>query len=218
MLRQAGQIYVAFDVKETRRLRQYVADVEELVGSSFFSPGKEMLTLSSELGAPLQTQLTYAGEEAVRAIVGLFRQLYNHREPTSYNQILKLLSKHADDHNGPLQDQAIEALRELQKWEKNALRPTVALNWRHVGPEGQVREEVLTPAVLIDLFLHGRYLHKGNQKSDKLDAWPLADAAQHSFLGAIRALSQVWWVGRNVVSAVLGEPALLDRPAGETSP
>lgn len=213
VLHQATKIYAPFDSRETRRLRQYVADVEELVGSSFFSAG-EKLTLTSELGGPLQTQLTYPGEEAVRAIVGLFRQLYNHHEPTSYRQILKLLTKHAGEKEGSLREQAVEELRGLRAWEKEALRPTVQLNMQTTGPDGAVvSAEELTPAVLIDLFLHGRYLHKGNEKSDKLNAWPLAHVAQHSFLGAIRSLSQVWWVGRNVVKEVLAEPRLLDQSA-----
>lgn len=211
VLRQPRQIYAPFDIGETRRLRQYVADVEELVGSSFFSPGEETLTLTSELGGPLQTKLTYAGEEAVRAIVGLFRQLYNHHEPTSYHQTLKLLIEHAWEKQGPLREQAVEELRGLRAWEKEALRPTVAMKTQTTGADGQVvNEEELTPTVLIDLFLHGRYL-QGNEKSAKLEAWPLAHVAQHTFLGAIRSLSQVWWVGRNVVAQALAEPALLDQ-------
>jgi len=69
--------------------------------------------------------------------------------------------------------------------------------------------------VLIDLFLHGKYLHKANEKSDKLAAWPLAHVAQQVFFGAITALSQVYWVGRNVVAEVLKVAALLNAaPAG----
>jgi hypothetical protein len=64
--------------------------------------------------------------------------------------------------------------------------------------------------VLIDLFLHGKYLHKGNEKSDKLAAWPLAHLLQDSFFGAMKQLSQIYWVGRNVVAEVLKVPALLD--------
>jgi hypothetical protein len=95
VLRLAADIYTPFGAQETRRLRGYIADVEELVGSTFFQPGEQKLTLSAELGGPLQSSLTYPGEEAVRAVVGLFRQLYNHHEATSYHQILKLLSRHA---------------------------------------------------------------------------------------------------------------------------
>jgi hypothetical protein len=68
----------------------------------------------------------------------------------------------------------------------------MALRWTHCRPDGSVAyEEELTPEVLIDLLLHGRYVHKGNEKSDKLDAWPLAHVAQQSFFDAMHGLSQV---------------------------
>lgn len=168
------------------------------------------------MGGPLQSTLVYSGEESVRAVVGLFRQLYNHGEPTSYHQIVKLLSRHVHERGSEYRDAAGAELRALRQWEQDALRPTMALKWQHARPDGSIAyEEEFTPAVLIDLFLHGKYLHKGNEKSDKLAAWPLAHVAQHAFFGAMRALSEVYFVGRNVVAEVLKVPALLDAaPAG----
>jgi len=211
VLRLAAEIYSPFEIRETHRLRGYVYDVEELVGSAFFRPGEQKLTLSAEMGGPLQTTLVYPGEEAVRAVVGLFRQLYNHHEPTSYHQIIKLLSRHVHEHGSQHRDSAVAELKALREWEKDALRPTFALNWQHARPDGSIAyEEDLTPEVLIDLFLHGKYLHKANEKSDKLAAWPLAHVAQQVFFGAMTALSEVYWVGRNVVAEVLKVPALLE--------
>jgi hypothetical protein len=211
VLAEAADVYTPFDERETKRLRQYVADVEEMVASAFFQPGKQTLTLSAEMGGPLQSTLIYPGEEAVRAVVGLFRQLYNHHEPTSYHQVLKLLGRHVHDRDGDHRDAALAELKALREWEKDALQPGMALRWQHCRPDGSVaHEEDLTPAVLIDLFLHGRYMHKGNEKSDKLDAWPLAHVAQQSFFDAMHGLSQVYWVGANVVREILKVPALLD--------
>lgn len=208
--RLAADIYTPFCTQETRRLRSYIADVEELVGSTFFQPGEQKLTLSAELGGPLQSSLTYPGEEAVRAVVGLFRQLYNHHEPTSYHQILKLLSRHSHERGSEHRDAAVAELKALREWEKEALRPTIALKWQHARSDGSIaNEEDLTPEVLIDLFLHGKYLHKGNEKSDKLAAWPYAHLLQQSFFGAMIALSQVYWVGRNVVAQVVTVPSLV---------
>jgi len=221
VLRLAAQIYAPFDERESRRLRQYVAGVEELVASAFFQPGEQTLTLSADLGGQLKSTLVYPGEEAVRAVVGLFRQLYNRQEPTSYNQTLKLLGRHVHNRGGRHRDAASAELKALRKWEKDALRPRIALKWQHCRPDGSVAyDEDLTPEVLIDLFLHGHYLHKGNEKSDKLEAWPLAHLAQQSFFGAMRSLSQVYWVGANVVREVLKVPDLLDakQPAASRQP
>jgi hypothetical protein len=210
VLRLAAEIYSPFDARETRRLREYVESVEDLVESAFFKHGKNTVTLSAEAGGPLMSTIDYPGEEAVRAVVGLFRQLYNHHEPTSYNSVLKLLGHHVNERDSAHREAAVAELRALRVWEKEALRPTMQLIWQHTRTDGTVEEEELTPAVLIDLFLHGRYLHRGNEKSDKLDAWPMAHLAQQSFFGAMMTLSQVYWVGANVVREILKVPALLD--------
>jgi hypothetical protein len=210
----AAEIYEPFDLLETKRLRTYVQDVADLITSSFFQTGSQTLTLSFSMGHPLTTRLDYPGEEAVRAVVGLFRQLYNRHEPTSFGQTLKLLRRHVRGDDAPYRDAALTELKELRRWEREALRPRIGLTWTHLRPDRTVasREE-FTPEILIDLFLHGHYLHKGNAKSDKLDDWPLADAARQSFFGAMTALTQVYSTGANVVREVLNVPALLDAPS-----
>jgi hypothetical protein len=45
VLRLAADIYTPFCTQETRRLRSYIADVEELVGSTFLQPGEQKRTL-----------------------------------------------------------------------------------------------------------------------------------------------------------------------------
>lgn len=162
ILVQAHAIYEPFDQRETGRLRGYVEDVEELISSRFFGEGTLSLSISIETGGSVTSTLQYPGEEALRAVVGLFRQLYNHHEPTSYHQILKLLSCHVlrdSEHRRA----AVGELREFRDAEKEALKPKLALDLREVSPTGDdSKERSYTPAVLIDLFLHGKYLHKGN--------------------------------------------------------
>ncbi len=211
ILREPAKIYAPFDPRETGRLRQYVADVDDLVQSSFFRPGDLKLTLSGNMSGAMQSSIEYPGEEAVRAVVGLFRQIYNHHEPTSYHQIIKLLSRHAKELGSPHRDAAIAELKGLLNWEKQALIPEVELKLQRTAQDGTVVfEEDYTPKVLIDLFLHGKYLHKGNEKSDRLAAWPMANMLQWSFFNAMIKLSQVYWVGANVVREVLKMPGLLD--------
>jgi hypothetical protein len=164
ILRDAAKIYSPFNLRETRRLRGYVADVEEFVQSSFFRSGNQKLTLSAGMGGPLQSSITYPGEEAVRAVVALFRQLYNHHEPTSFHQILKLLSHHAHELGSEHCEAAVGELKALRDWEKQALTPAMELKLQHTTQDGSVvHEENYTPEVLIDLFLHGKYLHKGKK-------------------------------------------------------
>jgi len=53
VLTLASEIYTTFEARESRRLREYVQDVEDLVGSAFFfHSGKQRLTISAEAGGP----------------------------------------------------------------------------------------------------------------------------------------------------------------------
>jgi hypothetical protein len=213
-LEQARVIYAPFDQAETRRLRQFVADVEELAASSFFQAPGGKITISGGVDLPLTTDLPYAGEEAVRAVVGIFRQLYSHKEPTSFNALRNSLSEHIRQHPSPLQRDALDAIKELHAVEKQILRGEgqIALVTTRRQADGTEVSEKLTPRLLIELFLHGHYLHKGNEKADKLAQWPIPDIARHAFFGAILDLRNLYWSARNIVLRILRCPELLDAP------
>lgn len=148
---------------------------------------------------------SYAGERAVRNAAVLFRSLYNDHEASSYNHVINLLTAHLRE--SPRRQEALDALRALRKWKGEVLRmPGVAVS---------INGEDLMPEKLIDLWLHGRYLHKGNAKSDLIDSLPFAVVLQGEFMGAMQRLSHVFWVGRNVVKPILAEPSLL--PAAPTA-
>jgi hypothetical protein len=201
-LELAEQIYAPFSVAEVRRLRHFVTDVEGLRNAPLFAEQKNVVRLSAGVDEPLTQELDYNGEDAIHAVVGRFRQLYARHEPSSYHQILKLLGRHVYERESPLQREALDALKELRDWETQA---------RDVksGLVIMVNDEELTGPILIDLFVHGHYLHKGNEKSDKLEAFPLRGMLQSEFIRAMTVLMQVYWVGRNVVAQVFRTPSLL---------
>jgi hypothetical protein len=218
VLALASEIYSPFDRQESRRLRQYVADVEEFVGSRFFDSGEQSVTVSWEQGGPLKSEIVYPGEEAVRAVVGLFRQLYSPGEPTSFISIMKLLSSHVHTRDSVYRDAALSDLKELRKWPQEELRPHVGMTMRTRRADASIEVENYTPTLLIDLFLHGKYLHKGNEKSDRLEAWPLANVAQQVFLTSMWILAKIFYTGANVVREVLAVPDLLDGAARARQP
>lgn len=201
-LQLASEIYAPFDGAETRRLRHFVADVEGLRHSALFSNPTNIVTISAGINQPLKEKLEFAGEEAVHAVVGRFRQIYNRHEPTSYSQTLKLLGRHVHDRPSPHQREALDALKELRDSEDEARKSTS-------GIEIKVNNDVMTGPVLIDLFVHGHYLHKGNPKSDLLEAFPLRGMLLSEFIRAMTVLMHVYWIGRNVVARVLETPSLL---------
>jgi hypothetical protein len=105
---RADEIYAPFSVVEVRRLRTFAGDVERFLASAFFKD----LKLSATLGTPdgmggLTESLEYPGEEAVHAVSGLFRSLYNHKDPASFHKTLNLLSEHVRARKSPLEDQAL---------------------------------------------------------------------------------------------------------------
>lgn len=202
-LERPAEIYSAFDGAEIKRLRTYVADVESLTKYSLFDGGAgTSWKVSAAEGEPVMEELEFAGDEAVSAVVGHLRQLYNHDEPTSYNQILKLLGRHAHERDSERRQAAHDALKDLRKWEQEATKIGGGL-------EINIDGEVLTGETLMDLFLHGHYLHKGNEKSDRLDAFPLRGLLLREFIIMLTNLMRVYWVGRNVVAAVLDAPSLV---------
>ncbi|HEV3000031.1 MAG TPA: hypothetical protein VGW75_04755 [Solirubrobacteraceae bacterium] len=211
-MEHASVIYSPFSVVETARLRQFVADVEELAASTFFENPGGKITIRAGIDQTLTTQFNYAGEEAVRAVVGLFRQLYSHNEPTSFHAICQLLADHVRERGSELMREALDALNEYRELERRILKGEgeIAMQMTRRHTDGTETTERLTPRLLIDLFLHGHYLHKGNAKSDKLAQWPIPDMAKHVFFGAITRLRNLWWAGRNAVRRILSCPELLN--------
>jgi hypothetical protein len=113
--------------------------------------------------------------------------------------------------DSPTRSDALEELRGFPKWENDTLQPKVGLSLKTNAPDGSaVSEQTLIPKILIDPFLHGHYLHKGNAKSDQLDAFPLSDITRHVFLATMTELCWVYYTTANFVRQVLAMPDLVD--------
>ncbi len=201
-LRYPAEIYAPFNEGDAARLRTYVRLVDDLVGSSFFEAAKDMsLIIGAEMEGPASEELTYPGEEAVRAVVAPFRQLYNHREPSSYDAVLNLLSDHVHDRESLRQAEAQEALRDLKKWKREALRfQGFAMNLNGWRP---------APKDIIDLFFNGLYFHSDHEQAGILDGGMPDAFLRFEFLMTVQILARVFAVGRNVVRIVLDETAVL---------
>jgi hypothetical protein len=83
----------------------------------------------------MTTQFDYAGAEAVRAVVGLFRQLYSHTEPTSFHAIRQLLADHIRQCGSALEREALDALNEYRDIERKIFRGKA--RWRSSSPAGR---------------------------------------------------------------------------------
>jgi hypothetical protein len=205
-LRYPAEIYAPFDEGEVFWLRTYVRLVTELTDSSFFNTAKDMsLTIGAETGSPLSEELEYPGEEAVRAIVGPFRQLYNHNERSSFDAVLGILSHRVRERPSPRQRAALDDLRGLKKWKKQALR--------HQGFAMNLSGWRPGPRDIIDLFFNALYFHPDHEKARVLTGDVPEAVLRFEFLTTVQVLTKAFVVGRQAVQLALDEPSVLPPPS-----
>lgn len=198
--RPPAEIYCPFDAAEADRLATYKNDVESFTSMAFFTDPTRSLG-PRQPGEGRTIRLADVDEEAVRAVMPLFRSLYVPTEPTSFRRTMNLLKRRLRP--SPHRDEALRELRKMGQWEKDELKRT---------PIKIVRGDIeFTPDANIHAHLHGVYLHKDPDRRRELDPFP-ADLMRGEMLGKVYALAQVYWIGRNIVAPILEEPLLL--PAG----
>jgi hypothetical protein len=203
LIRHANAIYAPFESEDSYWLRVYASDVDQLVASSFFDEGKTLgLTFGADMECNTFTEaLDYPGEEALRAVVLLFRPLYEHNESASFHRTSRRLREHIEAHESEWQAQALAELRQLSRDHKQALQPTVGIDWNGVE---------LKPRTIIDHLHNAHYFHRDPKKRPQLDAIQLGGGLlKYEYLGAIQELTRIYWVGRLLVTAVLDVPSLL---------
>jgi hypothetical protein len=197
------EIYAPFDTAEARHLRTYVDDVETIAGMAFFANPTRSMSIEGGTDQPLTVKLNDIDDEAVYAVVGLFRSLYVPTEPTSYRRTLKLLKRHLRE--SPHREACVRALRDLERWEKEVSKTSAV--------QFIVNETPVSTQEIITMFLNAQYSHKDGDKAEWLDAFGVArEALRGEFLRAIYVLVKVYWVGRNVVKPILETASLLPEP------
>jgi hypothetical protein len=197
-LEEPSEVYSRFDDSESRRLLSFADDVKTLVSSRFF----DGLKLAVTVGEPgVGDTLQAPDDETVRAVVGLFRTLYNDHEPTSYVAILKLVSRHAHQRESPRRATAIDELRQLRKLKTQALQAGLVT----YSPSGQA----LTPRVLVETYINAHYLHKDESRMTVLEDLRGDATLVFEFLSSLERLSRVFLIGRAVVRLILDTPELL---------
>jgi hypothetical protein len=128
--------------------------------------------------------------------------LYESGEGTSLHRTLNLLCDHVREHESPLQEQAMDELRMIRKWHKEAAKPH--------GLRIEMDGRNLTPKVLIEVFLYGRYLHKDQDKLALLEQAAPVALLQFEFLSTMQVLAKIYrCVGQEVVRPILKTRSLV---------
>ena len=93
------------------------------------------------------------------AVAGPFRILYKPQEKTSFMAIMKLLISHVRS-DSVRRPEALDELRDLRKGRAEILsRSTIRMILERRQADGSVLEDIMTTERLIDLWLHGHFLH-----------------------------------------------------------
>src|SRR5437763_976670 len=112
-LDRPADIYQPFTDEERDVLGAYLTNVRNLGQMSFYKqiPDKASLTWA---GAGVLPEMDEPNDEAVRAAVTTFRQIYTPTEPSSAAVVLNILKRSIRARNAPERDEALAAIKELR--------------------------------------------------------------------------------------------------------
>jgi hypothetical protein len=185
----------------------FVADVRRLGKMRFFDqvPTSASLNWGAE-GA--RATMDEPDDEAVRAAVSAFRQIYASDEPTSVARTLSILKRSVRARGGADRDDALEAIRDLKMWLTEILDHGIGMGITF--DDGQHQDRVDARRIL-DTYFHGKYLHSGNAKTalarrlDDLEPWP-----RYTLYSVMWKLTRAYWIIASVAELALLTP----EPAG----
>jgi hypothetical protein len=203
--RVAG-IYTPFDEREITHMRRFVRQVDRLRSFSFFAhpPHRMKATLHSG-GTVTDIRADAPSDEAVTAVMPIFRELYNPQNTTSATRILKLLIRHAQQRPSRYQSETLMDLKSLRE----------ELTWRRtVDPRCKLLEEdgERTPASVIDVWLNGEYFHFDEPKAAEIpEDHAVTEMMRMMLLSAIHDFRNLWTHVRHACAVVLREPTLIER-------
>jgi hypothetical protein len=191
---------------ERQELVRFVAQVERFSRSSFFETPGGKLTLSAKKGEAMQIEYPHAGDEAVRAVMPVFRQLYTDTERGSAARAMKILKASAHTRATDEGRQLIQLLKDHGRGLREFRRSNAGLALLHNDVD-------LDFGRVIDLWLNGDYMHFDEVKANVISAWP-PEIMQMQLHTALVGFRNGYWVLANLVRLCLAEPALaLPSPA-----
>ena len=207
-LARPADVYTPFDQGEVRRLRRFVDRVDALGASAFIAhPGYRMKGTLVAAGVLENLRVDSPGEEAVRAVLPLFRELYTDSNPTSAMSALRVLDRRARTRGAP---DSLAARNEIRTW-RRSLRDR-----RDHDPYGVLLEEdrlgcsvERAPSYIIDLWFNGEYFHFDDEKAGELgDNEPVTEMMRMSLHSAIRDFTRTWTAIGRFTTVALQEPTL----------
>jgi hypothetical protein len=200
-------IYRPFSADEAVQLRGFVDAVRSLGGMRFFAQVPQQATMSWKPDGGFSAEMDEPDDEALRAAITQFRQIYSPDEPHSFHRAIKVLKRSVHERGSELRDAALADLDGHVQAERDTLRQGGAMKLVFETPEGS---RPIDSKTIIDAYFHGQYLHSGNRKSelarrlDELQPWP-----RYTLYTVMLGLRNVYWVAANAAQRALDVPDLV---------
>lgn len=204
-LARPAEIYEPFTAEEREVLSTFVGNVRSLGKMRFFDQVPKSASITYD-ATGTRAEMVDPEDEAVRAAITLFRQIYTETEPASAAAALKILKRQIRGRPGPSQADALQAIKELRSWLNEILERGIGLGIVFERPTGS---DPITPRKILDAYFHGHYLHSGNKTKlarelDQLEPW-----ARYTFYSVMWKLTRAYWVIANVAELALRTPAAI---------
>jgi hypothetical protein len=158
-------------------------------------------------GKGMASEMEDPDDEAVRAAITQFRQIYSPNEPHSFNSAMKILKRSAYERDGADTAEVIALLDGHLQAAREAVNGGIGVGIVFESPAGN---EDVGPREIIDAYFHGHYLHSGNPKSDLakrldgLEPWP-----RYTLYTVMLRLHNVYWQAANAADRPLRIPELV---------
>lgn len=194
--------FESFDAAETRRLRLYDRVASDLGHASFFAQPQRLSVKASPDES--YERFEHAGDDALRSMTMIFRQLWQPGEPAHYGAIRSLLRIHAKP--TPRGAEAVVLLDVIGKRFKAERRNVLMKHVWEDDPVGEPIREFRAARVLDDWF-NGVLFHPDEEKEQRVRAWS-PTAYEFSAVKAINRISGVMWELHIVVAGVIATDAV----------
>lgn len=195
----AADAFSPFSSEDEHSLRAFVADVRELSGMRFFDQvsGRFTVTLGSKDGA--KSDAKEPDNEALRAAITMFRQLYVPSEDGSFRSNLNRMKRSARQRKGPATVEARELLNEYASNEKKIVDGGIGMGL-------VLGERKVSNWEIVDAYMHGKYLHGQNEKTKLVEALDSIPAfPRQTFYMSIYEVTAQYSVFANLIEIVLDE-------------
>lgn len=193
-------------------LDRFRRKVGELNGS-VFAESKTSLKMESipgatYLGGPAwQVKAEGPSQEAVRAVVLAFRQLFTNSNETSAARVMNILSLSGQRSETAAGKEVIAFVRALKRDMKKRLAHDRRGVFLEESGSGELVER--TPGEIVDIWLNGEYFHDDRDLANQLDppGHMSYEMMQMSLQMTIRDFIRYWDALGQLVTLALSEPA-----------